>query len=243
MTNHAGEIVRGIFTFALIIGAVGFVVVRSVLKAEDPARMILKWLVTLGVAVFMIWVAIPAVLQDGYAALHGLSLVLICAVVMVVTWRHNLASLVADPIGALYDGGTTPPDPHPAYSVALARQKQGRYLEAIAEIRKQLDRFPTDVEGQLLLAQIQAEDLKDLPAADRTRRVLAYELIVANGAVRNLIRENNVHQLENTIQTGRKEGMTLMDNCLYDLYCKCLITYDTALSRARHPDHIIRKKT
>jgi twitching motility protein PilT len=81
-----------------------------------------------------------------------------------------------------------------------------------------------------------------LPAADRTRRVLAYELIVANGAVRNLIRENNIHQLENTIQTGRKEGMTLMDNCLYDLYCKCMITYDTALSRARHPDHIIRHK-
>jgi len=82
-----------------------------------------------------------------------------------------------------------------------------------------------------------------LPAADRTRRVLAYELIVANGAVRNLIRENNIHQLENTIQTGRKEGMTLMDNCLYDLYCKCLITYDTALSRARHAEQIIRKKT
>jgi twitching motility protein PilT len=80
-----------------------------------------------------------------------------------------------------------------------------------------------------------------LPAADRTRRVLAYELIVANNAVRNLIRENQIHQLENTIQTGRKEGMTLMDNCLYDLYCKCLITYDTALSRARHPEHIVRQ--
>lgn len=90
------------------------------------------------------------------------------------------------------------------------------------------------------LQGIVAQEL--LPAADRTRRVLAYELIVANGAVRNLIRENQIHQLENTIQTGRKEGMTLMDNCLYDLYCKCLITYDTALSRARHPDHIIRKK-
>ena len=81
-----------------------------------------------------------------------------------------------------------------------------------------------------------------LPAADRTRRVLAYELIVANSAVRNLIRENQIHHLENTIQTGRKEGMTLMDNCLYDLYCKCLITYDTALSRARHPDRIVRQK-
>ncbi len=81
-----------------------------------------------------------------------------------------------------------------------------------------------------------------LPAADRTRRVLAYELIVANPAVRNLIRENQIHQLENTIQMGRKDGMTLMDNCLYDLYCKCLITYDTALGRARHPELIIRTK-
>src|SRR5436189_1294715 len=89
------------------------------------------------------------------------------------------------------------------------------------------------------LQGIIAQDL--LPAADRTRRVLAYELIVANGAVRNLIRENQIHHLENTIQTGRKEGMTLMDNCLYDLYCKCLITYDTAVSRARHPDRILRK--
>ena len=81
-----------------------------------------------------------------------------------------------------------------------------------------------------------------LPAADRTRRVLAYELLMANGAVRNLIRENQLHQLENTLQMGRKDGMVLMDNCLYDLYCKCLITYDTAVSRARHPDRIMPQK-
>ena len=68
-----------------------------------------------------------------------------------------------------------------------------------------------------------AQDL--LPAADRTRRVSAYELIVANGAVRNLIRENQVHQLENTIQTGRKEGMTLMDDCCTQPGLKCLIMY------------------
>jgi twitching motility protein PilT len=90
------------------------------------------------------------------------------------------------------------------------------------------------------LQAIIAQEL--LPAADRTKRVLAYELVVANGAVRNLIRENQLHQLENTIQTGRKEGMTLMDNCLYDLYCRCLITYDTALSHARQAEHIIRQK-
>ena len=91
------------------------------------------------------------------------------------------------------------------------------------------------------LQGIISQDL--LPAADRTRRVLAYELLTASGAVRNLIRENQLHQLENILQTGRKEGMTLLDNCLYDLYCKCLISYDTAISRARNPERIIRQKS
>jgi twitching motility protein PilT len=90
------------------------------------------------------------------------------------------------------------------------------------------------------LQGIIAQDL--LPSADRTRRVLAYELLVATGAVRNLIRENQFHHLENTIQMGRKEGMVLMDNCLYELYCKCAITYDTAISRARNPERITRQK-
>jgi twitching motility protein PilT len=80
-----------------------------------------------------------------------------------------------------------------------------------------------------------------LPSADRTRRVLAYELLVATSAVRNLIRENQLHQLENTMQIGRKEGMVLMDNLLYDLYCKCAITYDTAVSHARQPERIARQ--
>jgi twitching motility protein PilT len=90
------------------------------------------------------------------------------------------------------------------------------------------------------LQGIIAQDL--LPSADRARRVLAYEMVVANSAVRNLIRENQLHHLENTIQMARREGMMLMDNCLYDLYCKCAITYDTALSRARHPDRIAPQK-
>lgn len=77
-----------------------------------------------------------------------------------------------------------------------------------------------------------------LPSADRSNRVLAYELLVSNNAVRNIIRENQLHQLENVIQMGAKEGMVLMDNCLYDLYSKCAITYDTALSRARNPDRV-----
>jgi twitching motility protein PilT len=91
------------------------------------------------------------------------------------------------------------------------------------------------------LQGIIAQDL--LPSADRSHRVLAYELLVANGAVRNLIRENHLHHLENTIQTGAKDGMVLMDSCLFDLYSKCLITYDTAITRARHPDRMTQRST
>ena len=89
------------------------------------------------------------------------------------------------------------------------------------------------------LQGILAQEL--MPALDRTRRVLAYELVIATLAVRNLIRENQLHQLENVIQTGRKEGMVLMDNCLHDLYARCLISYDVAMSRARNPERILPK--
>ena len=80
-----------------------------------------------------------------------------------------------------------------------------------------------------------------LPSVDRSRRVLAYELLIANSAIRNLIRENSLHQLENCIQTGARDGMVLMDSCLYELYCRCQISYDTALSRARNPDRIAKR--
>ena len=141
---------------------------------------------------------------------------------------------------------------HEAISTALTAAETGHLVLATMHspsvshaLERILGVFDGTAQRQITLQManglqgIIAQDL--LPAADRTRRVLAYEMIVANAAIRNLIRENQVHQLENSIQTGRKEGMNLMDTCLYDLYCKCLITYDTALSRARHPDRILKK--
>src|ERR1043166_7685465 len=91
------------------------------------------------------------------------------------------------------------------------------------------------------LQGIIAQDL--LPCADRSNRVLAYELLIANNAVRNLIRENNKHMLETAMQTGGKDGMNLMDASIYDLYCRALITYDTALPRAPNPDPRPRRPT
>ena len=70
MTNHIGDIIRGVITLALITTAAGYVVVRSIRKADDPARMIFKWLVTAGVIVFMIWVAMPEVAKDDLSLIH-----------------------------------------------------------------------------------------------------------------------------------------------------------------------------
>jgi tetratricopeptide (TPR) repeat protein len=52
--------------------------------------------------------------------------------------------------------------------MAEARRKQGRHAEAVTEVRRQLARFPDDLQGILLLAEIQALNLKDLPAAEQT---------------------------------------------------------------------------
>lgn len=142
---------------------------------------------------------------------------------------------------------------HETISTALTAAETGHLVLATLHspsVSLALERiigvFEGNVQRQIILQLgntlqgIIAQEL--LPAADRTRRILAYELLIANNAVRSIIRENHLHQLENTIQLSAREGMVLMDNCLYDLYCKCLVTYDTALSRARNPDHIIQRK-
>ena len=93
---------------------------------------------------------------------------MLCALGFVAVWRRNIASLVANPLGSLFDGGDVPVEPQPFYSIAESKRKLGRYTEAVAEIRKQLERFPTDYTGQLMLAEIQAQNRNDLPGAELT---------------------------------------------------------------------------
>lgn len=88
------------------------------------------------------------------------------------------------------------------------------------------------------LQGIVVQDL--LPSVDRSRRVMACEILSATNGVRNLIREGEHHKIETCLQTGGKEGMMTMDASLTDLYRRCVISYDTALSRARHPEFIAK---
>ena len=168
MTHRTYEIVRGTVILVIAVGIMGWLMWQSLKRSEDPARLIFKWVLTVPVVWGLLFWLGPWATSSEAGALIGVPLLAAGGIVLTAIWRHNIANMIAKPFASLYDGGSEPPIPKPAYSIAQSKQKKGLYLEAIAEIRKQLDRFPTDVEGQLLLAQIQAKDLKDLPAAELT---------------------------------------------------------------------------
>lgn len=102
--------------------------------------------------------------------------------------------------------------------------------------------FPADQQQQIILQlanSLQGVIAQDLiPKADGSGRVLATEILLPTTAVRNFIRENAVHKIENALATGRRDGMISMDASLADLYQRAIISYDAAVSRARDPRQI-----
>lgn len=67
---------------------------------------------------------------------------------------------------------------------------------------------------------------------DKKDRCVALEIMIANPAVRNLIRESKTHQIPSMIQTGRKYGMQLLDDAIMELLDKGWISADEAYTKA-----------
>ncbi|UCD79172.1 MAG: type IV pilus twitching motility protein PilT [Desulfobacterales bacterium] len=67
---------------------------------------------------------------------------------------------------------------------------------------------------------------------DRKGRVVALEILIANPAVRNLIREAKTHQLPSMIQTGKKYGMVLLDDSIMELFKKGKISAEEAYAKS-----------
>jgi len=67
---------------------------------------------------------------------------------------------------------------------------------------------------------------------DRKGRVVALEILIANPAVRNLIREAKTHQIPSMIQTGKKYGMILLDDSIMALYTKGMVSAEEAYAKA-----------
>jgi len=107
-----------------------------------------------------------------------------------------------------------------------------------------LDVFPPEQQEHIRV--MVAESLRGvishqlIPRKDGTARVLALEILTNTPAVANVIRENKTYLLPGIIQTGKKQGMRLMDDALIDLYEHDLISAEEVYARADQK-HIVRQ--
>lgn len=111
---------------------------------------------------------------------------------------------------------------------------------AVGTISRIIDVFPPSQQSQV---RVQLADTlravltqRLLPKANGSGRVLVYELLVANLAVRNLIRDDRPNQIRNVIQTNAAAGMRLMDVMIRRAYETGEITFDTAASSVSDPN-------
>src|SRR6266704_2790438 len=114
---------------------------------------------------------------------------------------------------------------------------------AISTINRIIDVFPADQQAQiraqlsLVLEGILCQAL--LPKPEGGGRAMALEILVPNSAIRNLIREDKVHQIYSMMQTGQdKYGMQTFNQALATLYHKRQITLDCALQRSSNVDEL-----
>lgn len=156
--------------WALFFAAVGWVGQRWLRRNPDwSARLrLLQWLLT-GAVAFMFW--LDREFQSyGYRP-QGSALWVIAALVLALVWFQFLSAGVTSFtrfLVSFYDDGGREIEPRPVYSRARALVFRSQIPAAVAEIRQQLEKFPTDYEGQIFLAELQAGHLNDLPAAQIT---------------------------------------------------------------------------
>ena len=114
---------------------------------------------------------------------------------------------------------------------------------AASTINRIIDVFPSEQQAQvraqlsLVLEGILCQAL--LPKAEGQGRAMALEILVPNAAIRNLIREDKVHQIYSMMQTGQdKYGMQTFNQSLATLYHKRQINLETALQRSSNTDEL-----
>ena len=115
-----------------------------------------------------------------------------------------------------------------------AAQTVDRIIDVFPPFQQQQVRIQLSMTLQGIVAQ------QLLPRIDGRGRVAAMEILVANPAIRNLIREGKSHQILSVIQTGAKAGMQSMDMSLRELSRKGMVTFEEALMRASDPDTFMR---
>lgn len=134
-------------------------------------------------------------------------------------------------------------------SIALTAAETGHLvvstlhtIGASKTIDRIIDVFPPYQQQQIrvqLAMTLQAVISQQLvPTADANSRIPALEIMMATGAIRNLIRENKTHQIANSIQTNFKAGMKTMDMSLIELCKAGKISIEDAFTYSLEPDAI-----
>jgi len=112
-------------------------------------------------------------------------------------------------------------------------------------ITRIIDAFPVAQQEQIrvqLSSNLIAVLSQELcPLKKGKGRVAAYEFMVVTPAIANLIRENKTYRIESSIQTGKKLGMQLLDDHLWELYDSEKISLEEMLEKARQPSAMLEK--
>jgi len=108
---------------------------------------------------------------------------------------------------------------------------------ASGTISRIIDAFPSTQQEQIrtqlasTLVCVVAQQL--VPRADQSGMVAAFEILITNSAIRNLIREKKEYRIDSFIQTGRDRGMMLLEDSLQELYEQGKITQEQVTNRSR----------
>lgn len=111
-------------------------------------------------------------------------------------------------------------------------------------IDRMIDVFPPHQQQQIrvqlstVLEGVVAQQL--LPKLDGGR-IAAFEVLIANSAIRNLIREGKAFQIPSILQTSKRDGMQTMDDCIMNIFQHGLIAQRTAVDYALDQVNMIRK--
>ncbi len=116
--------------------------------------------------------------------------------------------------------------------------------DCVQTINRIIDVFPAHQQSQIrtqlsfVLEGVMCQQL--VPMQDGRGRAMCQEVMTPNSAIRSLIREDKCHQILSHIQTGAKLGMKTMNQSLYELYKRSLITWDDALHYTQDPEDLKR---
>jgi twitching motility protein PilT len=116
--------------------------------------------------------------------------------------------------------------------------------DAAQTVDRIIDAFPGEQQGQVRVQvanSLQAVATQQLiPTVDGRSRAVACEIMIANNAIRALIRDGKIHQIHNAMTSGKRIGMQSMDESLAELVKRGVIEAPQALRRAKNPDDVAR---